>query len=52
NIYNIDEVGFLLGLDQSEHVLEVIQEPRESGELKYCAQSMFFPNSSLLFDKL
>ncbi|RPA97056.1 CENP-B protein, partial [Choiromyces venosus 120613-1] len=35
NTYNLDKVGFLLGLGQSERVLEVIRNPRENGELKY-----------------
>ncbi|RPA97361.1 CENP-B protein, partial [Choiromyces venosus 120613-1] len=39
NTYNIDEVGFLLGLGQSERVLEVIRNPRESGQLKYRVQN-------------
>jgi len=32
-------MGFLLGLGQSERVLEVVRNPRENGELKYRAQS-------------
>ncbi|RPA92336.1 hypothetical protein L873DRAFT_197774 [Choiromyces venosus 120613-1] len=34
----MDEVGFLLGLGQPEHALEVIQNPQDNGELKYHLQ--------------
>ncbi|RPA90718.1 hypothetical protein L873DRAFT_1716911, partial [Choiromyces venosus 120613-1] len=39
NTYNMDKVGFPLGLGQSEHTLEVIRNPRENRELKYYLQS-------------
>ncbi|RPB06126.1 hypothetical protein L873DRAFT_1661202, partial [Choiromyces venosus 120613-1] len=38
NMYNIDEIGFLLGLGQSEHILEVIRKLHENGELKFHTQ--------------
>ncbi|RPA89363.1 DDE-domain-containing protein [Choiromyces venosus 120613-1] len=39
NTYNIDEIGFLLGMGQSERVLEVVRHPREKGTLQFCAQN-------------
>ena len=41
NTYNINEIGFVLGIGQSERVLEVVRHPCEKGKLKFCAQSKF-----------
>lgn len=41
NIYKIDEIGFLLGLGELERVLEVVRNPRDNGQLKFRAQSMY-----------
>ncbi|PWW71583.1 hypothetical protein C7212DRAFT_233900, partial [Tuber magnatum] len=41
NTYNIDKIGFVLGIGQSERVLEVVRHPREKGTLQFQAQSKF-----------
>ncbi|RPA94353.1 CENP-B protein, partial [Choiromyces venosus 120613-1] len=38
NTYNIDEIGFLVGLGASEKVIEVIRHPRQNGSLIYTNQ--------------
>ena len=41
NTYNIDEIGFVMGLGSSERVLEVIRHPRENGELVFRSQGNY-----------